>query len=120
MFGNEIKDSRGRVRVTLYKDHPYANTGSWQYRYRLIAMYALNRILLKNEHVDHIDRARGDDLSNLRVMSAEYHGRLHAYLTSVAECRELDAIFTELVDHNDIYTIRAARSGPVISTRKVE
>lgn len=77
-YGTETPDHRGRVRVTLTTTHPYANSGGWQYRYRLRVMQALGRRLLPTECVDHVDRDfTNDDLRNLRVVIHRDHAFIH-------------------------------------------
>jgi hypothetical protein len=81
---------RGRVRVTLGVGHPRANTGGWQYRYRLVVLYALGAdALLPGQHVDHVNGVVDhDEIENLRVLDAEYHGRWHAFLFETAGMRD--------------------------------
>lgn len=97
-YGHETADHRGRVRVWLGQDHPYANSGGWQYRSRLLVMCDLGRRLDPMEHVDHGPGRRLDDdrAQALRVLSAEYHGRIHASAFDIAGCRGEDGRFQEL------------------------
>lgn len=76
-FGNETRDSRGRIIVNLTSSHPYANqNGGWQYRSRLVASYMLDRTLRKDEHVHHErDSEQPEDLT---VLAVQLHGKLHA------------------------------------------
>ena len=119
-FGTERRDERGRVRVTLGAAHPYANSGGWQYRYRLVVAYALGRALRSDEHLDHINGVVDDDrLSNLRLLTPEIHGRLHAWLFELAGCRGEDGRFSEYAA-GDVEAERACRLGPVISAREID
>ena len=118
-YGTERRDVRGRVRVTLGVAHPFANTGGWNYRYRLVASYALGRALLAKEHVDHINGVIDDDrLSNLRLLTPELHGRLHAWLFEIAGCRSPNGQFVEY-HPDDVAAERACRMGPVVSAREI-
>ena len=100
--------------------HPYANSGGWQYRYRLAVAYALERSLRADEHVDHINGVVDDDrLSNLRLLTPELHGQLHAWLFEIAGCRRADGRFAEY-HPDDVTSERAARVGPVISAREID
>lgn len=119
-FGNERQDGRGRVRVNLGKNHPYANSGGWAWRYRLVVAYALGRKLRRDEHIDHINGVIDDDrLENLRLLTPEIHGRYHAWLFEVAGCRGEDGRFLEYRPQ-DVSTERASRLGPVISARTID
>ena len=120
LYGNERRDPRGRVRVTLGKKHRYANSGGWCWRYRLLVSYALGRRLRRDEHVDHINGVIDDDrLSNLRILTPEIHGRYHAWLIEIAGCRGPDGRFKEY-QPSDVVRERACRLGPVISTREID
>ncbi len=119
-FGNERRDERGRIRVTLGKRHPYANSGGWAYRYRLVVAYALGRRLRRDEHVDHINGVVDDDrLENLRLLTPEIHGRYHAWLFELAGCRGADGRFTAY-EFEDVESERACRLGPVVSAREID
>ncbi len=116
-FGNETRDERGRVRVTLYRGHPHANRSGAQWRYRLAVAYALNRPLRSDEHVDHADGSLDrDDLSNLRLLAAEYHGQVHALLIELAGYRSRDGRFAE---HDEPAIERACRFRWLISSEKI-
>lgn len=95
-FGNETRDSRGRVRVCLGQRHRFANSAGWQYRYRLIVAYELGRLPRKDEHVHH--KGPLDQVEDLELLLAEYHGALHAYAVELAGYRATDGRFTEHAD----------------------
>lgn len=70
--------TNGRKLIYLGLQHPYANSGGWQYLYRYVVMCALNRQLRTDEHVDHIDGdIRNNSLCNLRVIVARDHALRH-------------------------------------------
>lgn len=75
----ETIDKRGRVRVYLGKDHPYANSGGWQWRNRLALAQDLGRKLSRSEDGHHRNGNRADDTKgNLRVKDHAEHAREHA------------------------------------------
>lgn len=115
-YGNEAKDSRGRVRVWLGRGHRFANSAGYQWRYRLLVMYSLGRTLLTCEHVDHKSGIVDDDrLSELRILDAVYHGSYHAWISETAGYRGADGRF---VEHDEPLAVTlASRLGPVISSR---
>ena len=120
-FGNERPDARGRVLVTLHRAHAFANRSGRQYRYRLIALYRLREMgrpaLTRSQHVDHVNGVVNDDeLANLRVLGAEFHGRLHACVYE--ECKQVAGEWREL-DYPEMWPIPANRLGPVISLRPI-
>jgi len=54
--------------------------------------------LTRSQHVDHVN---DDELANLRVLGAEFHGRLHACVYEeckqvAGDWRELDSVRAEL------------------------
>lgn len=89
-------DSRGYPRIYLGKGHPFANSAGWQYMHRYAVMTDLGRRLRADEHVHHVD---GDVANwkreNLRVVAAEYHGRLHASVVDLAGWRDEFGRFLE-------------------------
>lgn len=94
-IGTTSIDSRGRHWIYLGHGHRYANTGGWQYVYRYVVMVALGRVLRSDEHVHHIDgNLDNNELDNLEVVAAAYHGSIHASGISVA--RAVDGRFVEL------------------------
>ena len=96
MVGSERMGSRGRVRVYLGKDHPYANSGGWQWRSRFVVMEELGRKLRSDEHVHHINGDRSDDrIENLELLAAEYHGRFHAAVVTLGGYRDDRGRFVE-------------------------
>ncbi len=113
-FGNETMDDRGRVRVTLGVDHPYANSAGWQYRYRLVVACAIGRLPRSDEHVDHLgEGGSDDDLRRLRLILAEYHGQYHARATELAGGRGVDGRFKELEE--PLETEPARRDAAIIT-----
>lgn len=118
-YGNETRDSRGRVRVTLGCAHRFANSGGWQYRYRLVYAYATGK-LPHGSHVDHENGVLDDDrLDNLRELQAEMHGRLHARLWELAGRRGTDGRWRQFETSDEIEVVPTYRAGPVVSARPV-
>jgi len=124
-YGHETANSRGRVIVTLGTRHRYANTGGWQYRYRLVVSYALERRLTGGhvtadayaEHVDHINGIVDDDrLENLQLLGASIHGRSHALATIDARWRDFEGRFIEQEPDREL---SINRFGPVVSMRPI-
>ncbi len=124
-YGHETANARGRVMVTLGTKHRNANTGGWQYRYRLVVSYALERKLVGGhvtadsyaEHADHINGIVDDDrLENLQLLGASIHGTTHALATVDAGGRSSDGRFVEL-DPDIEFPVR--RFGPVVSMREI-
>ncbi len=125
-FGHEKATARGRVMVTLGPKHRYANTGDWQYRYRLVVSYALERKLVGGhvtanayaEHVDHINGIIDDDrLANLQLLGASIHGQIHALATVDAGGRGSNGQFVELEPDREF---PVQRFGPVVSMRAID
>lgn len=78
-------EERGRTRVYLGREDPRANSGGWQYVYRVEVANALSRPLRTDEHVHHVDGdTANNDLHNLELITPAYHGRLHASAMLVA------------------------------------
>ena len=80
--------------------HPYANTGGWQWRSRLVMQEVLGRKLHSTEHVHHVPEVPGapanradDRPERLEVLACEYHGRIHAFATLVHRWRMDDGAF---------------------------
>ena len=95
--GYRLQIDRGWGKVWLGRGHPYAAKSGQQWMHRFLAMAALGRRLLSSEHVHHVNGDRmTTDLSQLEVVAAEYHGRLHAYITTLAGGRGPDGRFVEL------------------------
>lgn len=125
-FGHETANARGRIMVTLGPGHRYANTGGWQYRYRLVVSYALERKLVGGhvtantyaEHVDHINGIVDDDrIQNLQLIGASIHGQTHALATVDAGGRSSDGHFVELAPDQEF---PVQRFGPVVSMREID
>jgi hypothetical protein len=76
--GGQIEDGHGRILV-YSPNHPYPNRfGTHVYRYRLVMEQKLERFLLPNEIVHHLNGDVSDDrLENLFVMSQSDHIRTH-------------------------------------------
>jgi len=88
--------SRGHKRkiILLGKGHKFANKSGWQFLSRYLVMCETGELLRPDEHVDHINRHKlDDDLSNLRVMLAQRHGKHHVYLAELAGGRGEDGRF---------------------------
>ena len=124
-YGHEKANGRGRVMVTLGPEHRYANTGGWQYRYRLAVSYALERKLVGGhvtadtyaEHVDHINGIVDDDrLENLQLLGASIHGQTHALATIDAGGKDSNGQFIELAPNREF---PVQRFGPVVSMREI-
>jgi hypothetical protein len=82
-------DRRGRCRIWLGKGHELANSGGWQWLSRYLVMADLGRRLRRDEHVHHEDENFKNDAAwNLRVLLAEYHGRLHGLKTVLYRKRD--------------------------------
>lgn len=82
------RDRRGRAWIWLGLGHPLANSGGWQYLSRYLVMSDLGRVLRSDEHVHHRQSHRDDSLSNLEVVLAEFHGRLHASAATLCGWRD--------------------------------
>jgi len=118
-FGVERADQRGRVRVTLGAGHRFANSAGWAWRSSLVVCYALGRRLRTDEHVHHLDGVVYHDAAeNLEVVLAEYHGRHHARLQTLAGCRGPDGRFVELAAGHPPPR-GGARLGAIISDRDI-
>lgn len=90
-----VTDKLGRKRIVLGKSHPFANKAGWQYLARYLVMKETGQRLRSDEHTDHIDLDKhNDDLSNLRVLLAQRHGKHHVYLAELAGGRGPDGRFT--------------------------
>lgn len=93
--GQAYKEDRGRTRVYLGREDPCSNSAGWQYVYRVEVSTTLGRTLRSDEHVHHVDGdVTNNSLSNLELVAAEYHGRLHASAVLLAET--VDGSFAEL------------------------
>lgn len=90
--GTITEDPRGRLRIYLGKGHPAANTGGWTYLYRFIVWRETGHVLRADEHVHHECRGhdwrRCTDPDHLRVVTPQYHGRLHAFATLLFRVRD--------------------------------
>lgn len=63
---------------------------------RYEVMLALNRRLRSDEHAHHLDLNKSNNaLTNLEVLYAEYHGRLHAFAATLAGYRDSLGRFVE-------------------------
>jgi hypothetical protein len=95
----------GRKRIVLGKSHPFANRAGWQYLARYLVMKETGQRLRPDEHTDHIDLDKqNDQLSNLRVMLAERHGKHHVYLAELAGGRGPDGKFIVYKNPIDLTT----------------
>jgi len=138
-YGNETQGARGRVRVTIGYKHRFANSAGWQWRYRLMVSYALERKLKgpklgpssdrvtgkrgrlqADDYAEHVDHKNGiindDRLDNFRLLSASIHGQLHARATTDAGWRTKDGKFIEQTPKRE-YDLH--RWGPIISNREI-
>lgn len=76
--GGAKKQSNGYILIKLHKNHPYFCMASKRDHYvllhRLVMAETLNRPLLENEIVHHIDgNTTNNDISNLMVSNKEEH-----------------------------------------------
>lgn len=104
--------------MTLFKGHPYATSGGWQWRYRLVVAYELGYLPRPDEHVDHRNEVVDDDrLENLRLLAVEFHGQLHAAAWELAGRRGPDGRWRELEEPG---RCNIRRLGPVLSTSSID
>lgn len=109
-----VRDRRGRARIFLGKRHPYAQSSGQQWVYRLVVMLCLGRPLLGGEQVHHADGDPANDRpSNLMLVLAEYHGRLHCALHPESEIRGRRLVALSRFGR----PIPAFRLGAVLSSR---
>lgn len=75
--GGSYRDADGRVLV-LAKSHPYPNSHSYVFRYRLVMEQHLGRILRRDEIIHHINGIVDDDrLENLAITDRASHIDIH-------------------------------------------
>lgn len=117
-YGHESRDDRGRVRVNLGVHHRFANSGGWQWRYRLVVAYALGHLPRPDEHVDHENEVIDDDrLENLSLVGVVYHGQIHAEAWELAGRRGPDGRWRTL---SEPARVPRHRLGPVLSSRPLD
>ena len=108
-------DRRGRYRVGLHRQHPYACSGAWAYLLRFLVQEALGRRLLSSEHAHHVDHDKAhNELANAEVLAAWYHGRLHGGGALLAN-RGPDGRFRELARPVGPFEVR--RDGPILVSK---
>lgn len=110
------RDRRGRAKIQLGRGHVYANKGGWQWVCRYVVMVSLGRVLRADEHVHHCDEnLANDSLDNLHVYLMEYHGRYHAWRTSIAGGRNAATGRFQVVEYDEPDTpVAASRDGAII------
>ena len=109
--GQIYETNRGRKRIYLGRGHQYANSGGWQYLSRFIVSKAIGRRLRTDEHAHHKNRNRKEDqLENLELILAEYHGWLHA--SAVVLARNKNGQFVELESPEGPFSW--PRNGPIL------
>lgn len=92
--GGRYIDSQGYVSV-FAPDHPRA-VNNRVHEHRLVMERQLGRPLQRDEHVHHIDGNRSNnDVSNLVVLSASEHMKLHRQLEAAAIRQELQDLERE-------------------------
>lgn len=97
-YGHVYADARGREIIHLSVGHPFANTGGWQYLARYRVMYELNKVLRCDEHVHHVDLdISNNSIENLELVTATYHGCLHASAVALAGYRDALGKFDKTV-----------------------
>lgn len=120
-FGNEVRTESGRIKVTLFQGHRYANSAGQQLRYRLVTCYALSRALRKDEHIHHKNGVIDDDRpGNLELVAASYHGSIHAMAVTLAGGRDSNGRFREYSQPEEFIELAVKRYGPVISRRPID
>lgn len=99
-YGNEFED-RGRVCVNIGRGHKYASGGrAWEYRYRLVIKYELERNLRRDEHVHHLTHNSSlDNPEQLELLLAESHGKYHSKVATLAGWRDDLGRFVEQADN---------------------
>lgn len=108
-------DSKGRACITINKRHPYATSAGYQRLARFIVAESIGRELRPDEHIHHLNGDLTDDRpSNLALVSAEYHGRVHGSALFVA--RHRDGRFVELEQSESRYS-SWPRHGAILGTQ---
>lgn len=73
--------------------HPAANSGGWTWLPRFIVWRETGHVLRSDEHVhhecDHDDALRCTNPDHFRVVTPEFHGRLHAYAMLLYRLRDV-------------------------------
>lgn len=79
----------GRIERKPAWVHPAATTGGWAWLPRFIVWRETGEVPRPSEQCHHEDGdVAGYDPSKIRVVLAEYHGRLHAYATLLYRLRD--------------------------------
>jgi hypothetical protein len=82
-------DQPERLCVTLGVRHPFANSAGYQRLARFVIADAIGYLPDAMTHTHHVDRnAMNDAIDNLELISAQYHGRIHASGVCVGRGRD--------------------------------
>lgn len=104
-------DSRGRARIYLGYQHPYASANGEQWLLRFLVAEEQGCLPRTDEHVHHADLdIANDSIDNCEVVAIAYHGRIHASAACVG--RGVDGRFVTLDNPGPIYS--ASRHGAII------
>lgn len=119
----QYRDSRPeRLCVTLGKSHPYANSAGYQRLARFIIADSLGYLPDPMTHTHHVDgNSLNDAWENLELISAAYHGRIHASGICVGRGRDGRFIPLEAMGRDEQLEIAREvwlpRYGAVIGTQ---
>lgn len=92
-------DKRGRALVYLGKRHRFANRSGQQYVARFLVAEVLDELPPTWRHCHHVDLCRSHDtISNLALVPADEHGRMHAARLTAAGQRGADGRFRKRAD----------------------
>jgi hypothetical protein len=82
-------DQPERLCVTLGVRHPYANSAGYQRLARFLIADSIGYLPDPMTHTHHVDRdPLNDAYENLELISAQYHGRIHASGVCVGRGRD--------------------------------
>jgi hypothetical protein len=80
---------KGRRRETVAWVHPAATSGGWAWLPRFVVWRETGCLLRADEHVHHeCQDRRCFEPDHLRVVTPQFHGRLHAYATLLFRLRD--------------------------------